>query len=155
MRLATSSARFLATTLAAAALALAGCSRRPSDPVLARLAELEAAAEARDADRFASGLSAAFTGPHGLTRAETVAQLRRYFAIYESVAVEVDGVEVEREGDLARVRCVVLTSGRVRRLPGLEGLLPPEEAFRFELEIDGGGGAWLVRSAAWEPAGPE
>lgn len=141
----------LATALA---LAVVGCSQAPTDPVRALLADLEAAAEARDADRFASCLSPAFTADHGLTRAEALAQLKRYFALYESVAVDVDEVEAEREGDRARVRCVVLTSGRARRLPGLDGLLPPDEAFRFELEVGQEGGAWLVRSASWKPVEP-
>jgi hypothetical protein len=140
---------------AALAVALGGCSPRPSDPVRALLAELEAAAEARDADRFAACLSPAFTAEHGLTRAESLAQLRKHFAIYESVRVDVQEIEIERDGDRASVRCVVLTSGRARRLPGLEGLLPPDQALRFELDVGREGEAWLVRSASWKALEPE
>jgi hypothetical protein len=134
------------------ALALPACSRTPADPVAALLAELEAAAEARDADRFAGRLAPAFHGAHGLARPEALAQLKRYLAAYESVAIEVYGIEVERDGPAARVRCVVEFSGRARAAFGLEGLLPPSAVYRFELDAGEESGVWMVRGAAWEPA---
>jgi hypothetical protein len=133
--------------------ALAACSVAPGDPVEALLAELEAAAEARDAERFGRRLSEGFEGLHGLGRGEALAQLRRYFAAYESVAVESWAHEVERDGPSARVRCVVEFSGAARRAFGLEGLLPPEAVYRFELDVAEEGGVWRVRRAAWEAAG--
>jgi hypothetical protein len=121
--------------------------------VRALLAELAAAAEARDADRFGARLSERLEGKgQVMDRADAVATLRRYFAAYESVSVEVDGVEVDRQGTAARVRCVVGLSGRARRLPGLDALLPPSAAYRFDLEVADEGGVWRVRTAAWEPA---
>jgi hypothetical protein len=132
--------------------ALASCSRPLADPVAALLAELEAAAEARDAERFAERLAPAFQGAHGLGRAEALAQLKRYFAGYESVAIDVYGVELDRSGAAARVRCVVELSGRARKAFGLEGLLPPEAAYRFDLDLADEGGTWRVRGATWEPA---
>ncbi len=131
------------------------CSRQPADPVAALLAELEAAAEARDAERFAARLSPAFRSAEGLGRPEVLAQLRRYFAAYESVGIEVYGVETEREGTSARVRCVVEFSGKARQALGLGGLLPPSAVYRFELDAADEGGVWRVRGAAWTPAGPE
>ena len=127
------------------------CSGPAKDPVEALLAELEVAAEARDADRFAERLSGGFEGPGSIGRAEAVAQLRRYFAAYETVAIDVYGVEAEREGATARVRCVVEFSGRARKAFGLEGLLPPSAVYRFDLEVADDGGTWRVRRAAWEP----
>jgi hypothetical protein len=139
--------------VAAVLLALGvACSRPPADPVPALLAELEAAAEARDADRFAERLAPAFQGARGLDRPEAIAQLKRYFAAYESVAIAVYGVEAERDGPSARVRCVVEFSGQARKAFGLEGLLPPSAVYRFDLDVAEEGGAWRVRGASWEPA---
>jgi hypothetical protein len=131
------------------------CSRAPADPVEELSAELEAAAEDRDADRFGERLSEGFEGPRGLTRAEALASLRRYFAAYESVDLDVYGVEVEREGAAARVRCVVEFAGRARSLGGLKGLLPPAAVYRVDLLVAEEEGAWRVRQAAWEPVVPE
>jgi hypothetical protein len=143
-----------ATTLLALALAPA-CSRRPADPVAALLVELEAAAEARDADRFAERLSADFRGADRLGRPEALGELRRSFAAYESVAIEVSGVESERDGAAARVRCVVEFSGKARQAFGLQGLLPPSAAYRFDLGVADEEGTWRVREAAWTAAEPE
>lgn len=141
--------------LVAAALAVScACSRAPKDPVQALLAELEAAAEARDADRFAERLSPGFVAGGEMSRADAVAMLRRYLAGYDSVALTVYGTEVERSGDAARVRTVVEFSGRARAAFGLEGLLPPEAVYRFDLETGVDGGAWRVRSARWEQVQP-
>ena len=129
----------------------AGCSRTPVDPVEALLAELEAAAEARDAERFGERIAPEFHGAHDLGRAEALAQLKRYLAAYESVAIEVYGVESERDGAAARVRCVVEFSGQARKAFGLEGLLPPSAVYRFDLDVADEGGTWRVRGATWEP----
>ena len=138
--------------LVALLLALAmGCSRAPADPIEALLAELEAAAEARDAERFGERLAPAFQGGSGLGRPEALAQLKRYLAAYESVAIEVYGVESERDGAAARVRCVVEFSGQARKAFGLEGLLPPSAVYRFDLDVADEGGTWRVRGATWEP----
>jgi hypothetical protein len=137
-----------------AAPILAGClacSGAPTDPVEALRAELEAAVEDRDADRFGESLSDGFQGPHGLSRADALGSLRRYFAAYESVDLEAYGVEVEREGPTARVRCVVELSGKARRLGGLKGLLPPGAVYRFDLLVAEEDGVWRVSEAAWVP----
>ena len=139
--------------LVALLLALAmGCSRAPADPIEALLAELEAAAEARDAERFGERLAPAFQGGSGLGRPEALAQLKRYFAAYESVGIEVYGVESDRDGRAARVRCVVEFSGEARKAFGLEGLLPPSAVYRFDLDVAQEGGSWKVRAATWEQA---
>ena len=141
-------APFLVAALAAA------CARPPADPVAALLAELEAAAEARDAERFAGRLAPAFQGAHGLGRREALALLRRYFAAYDSVAIDVYGVEAERDRTTARVQCIVEFSGQARQAFGLEGLLPPSAVYRFDLDVADEDGAWKVRGAAWAPAEP-
>jgi len=130
----------------------AGCSGAPADPVEALLAELEAAAEARDAERFGERLAPGFKGARAIDRPDAVAQLKRYFAAYESVAIDVYGIETERDGSAARVRCVVEFSGQARKAFDLEGLLPPSAVYRFDLDVADEGGAWRVRGATWEPA---
>jgi hypothetical protein len=132
--------------------AVTACSRAPEDPVTGLLAELESAAEARDAGRLAERLAPAFRGAQDLGRPEALAQLKRYFAAYESVAIDVYGVEAERDGSAAHVRCVVEFSGQARKAFGLEGLMPPSAAYRFDLDVADEGGVWLVRRATWEPA---
>jgi hypothetical protein len=127
------------------------CSSAPVDPVEGLRTELESAAEERDADRFGERLSKAFQGPRGLTRDEALASLRRYFTAYESVDLEVYGVEVVREGTTASVRCVVEFTGRARALGGLKGLLPPEAVYRFDLTVGEEDGVWRVNRASWEP----
>ena len=139
--------------LLALVLALvAGCSRAPVDPVEALVAELEAAAEARDAERFGEQLAPAFRGGPGFGRTEALAELKRTFAAYESVAIEVYGKEIERDAAAARVQCVVEFSGQARKAFGLEGLLPPSAMYRFALDVAEEGEAWRVRGATWEPA---
>ncbi|MGD8894667.1 MAG: hypothetical protein PVJ73_01395, partial [Acidobacteriota bacterium] len=79
----------------------------------------------------------------------------RYFAAYESVSLEVYGVEVERETTSARVRCVVEFAGRARQLGGLRGLLPPAAVYRFDLGVADEAGVWRVREASWEMVRPD
>ena len=151
LRLSSRRARSLLVACALAGPALgSACSRTPSDPVQALLAELEAAAEARDAERFGQRLSAGFQATGAMNRAEGVATLRRYFAGYENVALTVYGTEVERAGSSARIRTVVEFSGRARKLGGLDGLLPPEAVYRFEMDAADEGGVWRVRTCQWQ-----
>lgn len=142
----------------AGALACAGlvpsCSRAPRDPVQALLAELEEAAEDRDADAFGRHLSRTFVAGDGTTRAEALATLKRYFAAYDSVALTVYGTEAERTGPDAHVRTIVEFSGRAREIGGLQGLLPPEAVYRFDLRMAEEGGEWKVQSAKWNAVEP-
>lgn len=145
----------LLLAVALTAAAAGACSRRPADPVAALLADLERAAEDRDATAFGERLSASFRDEHGLDRDGAVQQLKRWFAGYETVRIEVYGVETDRSGpSAARVRCVVEFSGQGRRLLGLEGLLPPSAAYRFDLDVADESGRWRVRGASYEPIGP-
>ena len=131
-----------------------GCSRKPEDPVAVLLAKLEAAAEARDAERFAESLSPEFKDAEGMGKPNAVLLLKRYFAAYEAVSIDVYGVETERGSGEASVRCIVEMKGRARKLPGFEGFLPPDAAYRFELGVADEGGSWRVRSARWESTEP-
>lgn len=132
----------------------AACSRAPRDPVQGLLAELEAAAEARDADRFAARLSDRFEGQAGLNRADSLATLRRYLSAYETVAVDVYGVEAERQSGSARVRLRADFAGETRKLGPLAGLLPATAFYRFELDAADERGTWRVTKATWEAVPP-
>ena len=132
-------------------VALVACGA-PRDPVEALLHELEAAAEDRDAGRFAERLSAQFEGEGNVKKADAQAMLRRYFAGYESIGLEVYGVETERDGGNARVRCVVDFSGKGQKAFGLEGLLPPSATYRFALDARDEDGIWRVVRASWTVA---
>jgi hypothetical protein len=141
---ATRAAALVATLVAAA------CSRTPSDPVRLMLAELDTAAEERDAARFAARLSGGFEGQDGVTKGAAEAELRRYFAGYESIRIERYDVEVDRSDGSARVKLKVAFSGQGRRAFGLENLLPPEALYRFDLEARDEDGTWRVTHATWE-----
>jgi hypothetical protein len=132
------------------ALLAGGCSRAAPDPVRRLLADLESAAEERDAGRFAARLSEGFQGQESVTKATAEAEMRRYFAAYESIRVELYDVDVERADGSARVRCKVAFSGQARRAFGLESLLPPSALYRFDLEVRDEGGTWRVTRAQWE-----
>lgn len=134
----------------AAAFALTAHCGPPEDPTLATLAALEEAAEDRDAVAFGARLSADFGALGGMNRTAILSQLRRYFAAYENVAIEVYDVAVADDSPV--VSFVVEFSGRPRQIGGLSGFLPPGAVYRFELElVESGPGHLLVRDATWEP----
>ena len=132
------------------ALLAGACSRAAPDPVQLLLEELEAAVEARDADRVLARLSGAFQGQDSVTRTDAHAELRRYFAGYESIRLDLHDVSIERPDATARVRFKVAFSGQARRAFGLEGLLPPSALYRFDLEARDESGTWRVTRARWE-----
>ena len=141
----------LALVALAAGLAVASaCSPAPRDPVEGLLSELESAAEARDADRVAARLGDAFHGPGGLGKPEALATLRRYFAGYESIGLELYEIDRQRQDGSAGVRLKVAFTGTARRAFGLEGLLPPSALYEFELEARDEGGTWRVTRASWQ-----
>ena len=141
-----STARDLAVV---ATIALTAYCGPPADPTLAMLAALEEAAEDRDADAFGERLSADFGAQGGMDRTAVVSQLRRYFAAYENVAIEVYDVAVA--DDAPEVSFVAEFSGRPRQIGGLSGFLPPGAVYRFQLDlIESDPGHLLVLKATWE-----
>jgi len=138
-----------AVLLAAAVVAQAGCGAR-KEPVQALVDDLEAAAEDRNADRFRDLLADDFKGQGGVGRAEATAELRRYFAAYEKVAIEVYDLSVKRADGSADVSFRVEFSGKPLQIGGLAGLLPPGAAYRFDLHVVEQPGNWKVQRAAWE-----
>lgn len=139
--------------LGLALAALLNC-RGESDPIRGLLAELEEAAEDRDPERFQKGLADDFRGAGGIDRAEAAATLRRYFAAYEAVSLEVYDVKVDRTDTSAEVHLRVDFVGSARRIGGLEGLLPPTASYRFDLALAPRGDRWVVTRADWPSALP-
>ena len=150
--------RPLAVRLAwVAALALLAASAtscgEKKDPVRQALDRLVAAAQDRESGDFVANLAPGFQAADGTSRADAEATLRRYFAAYENLSVRTSGETVERAADAARVRFRAELSGKPRSVGGLEGLLPANSAYRFDLRLaPGKDGRWLVTWASWENA---
>jgi Domain of unknown function (DUF4440) len=121
---------------------------------MALLGALEHAAEARDADRFAALLSDSFVGQDGLSRRDAITMLRRYLAAYETVAIDLYDVKVERSGGTASVTLRADFAGETRKLGPLAGLLPASAFYEFELQVGDEGGAWKVARASWKAVAP-
>jgi hypothetical protein len=143
----------LVAGLAGASGALS-CAREAPDPARALVEDVADAAEGRDAAGVLSRVSEAFRGPDGLDRAGAAASLRRYFAAYESIDLEVFDVLSEPADEALRVRTRIGFRGRANRAFGLDGLLPPSAVYRFDLVIRDEGGVWRVRGAEWDVALP-
>jgi hypothetical protein len=117
------------------------------DPIRELIGEVEMAAESRDASAVAEHLADTFRGSSGMTRSEVVSLLKRFMLAYETVALEVFDVEIERAGDRAQVRCWVEFSGQARRIAGL---MPPAAVYRFEATLAQANGRWQLTEADWK-----
>jgi hypothetical protein len=134
----------------ALALLAAACGGGGADPVRQVLDDVVEAAEERSAEGVERQLSARFTAG-GLDRAGALAELRRYFAAYESLGVELTDVTIERGEAEAHARFVADLSGRTRKLPALDGLLPSAASFDFDVRLEREGDGWRIVRADWEP----
>ena len=128
-------------------LACAGCSRTPPEEALrASIAEMEAAAEARDADALAEHLATDFVGPGGMDRD----RFRRTAALLwlrsREIGVALGPLEVEVNGEHARVRFTAATRGGAGLLPDSANLYQVETGWRLE------DGDWRLISADWDAA---
>lgn len=129
-----------------AMMATLACGRK--DPVDVLMGDLEEAAENRDADAIEKRLAAGFTGYEGLSREETLARLKSYFAAYKQIHVDVTQVERSNSGD--RVSFRVDFSGQPNTAFGLQNLLPTTAAYSFELRFVEEGGTLKVKQALWQ-----
>ncbi len=123
-----------------------GC-RGSGDPIQDLVTELEKAAEAQDAGRIDARLTDDFQGRDGMRRIDVRPALTRYFAAYETVALEVYEVEVERTDGSAHVRFRADFSGRPLQIGALAGFLPPSAMYRFDLTLRQDGKVWRVAAA--------
>ena len=146
--------RAAVASLLAAAAALGACGPA-RDPIETLLRDLERGAEGRKASVIEEALAPEFVGQGNTPRAEVGTLLRRYFAAYETVNLEVYDVVIERQGeDEARLAFRVDFNGRPLQLGGLAGMLPPAAMYRFDLGLRRAGGRWLIAKAGWEEVLP-
>ena len=130
--------------LAASIVIAAACSRAaPEEALRARIAEMEAAAEARDAAALDDPVADDFVGPGGMDRDG----LRRTAALVwlrdREVGVAVGPLDIEVTGGLARVRFTAATRGGAGLLPDGGGVYEVDTAWRLE------DGEWRLISADW------
>lgn len=133
-------------------LLAAGC-REESDPVRATLDRIRKAAEARDAAGVLENLTPDFRDDAGGGAGEVSEALRRYFAAYEILNLQLRDVTIERAAEAARARFRVDFSGQPRKIGGLDGLLPSASAYKFDVRLVPDGKRWKVAWAAWEVVG--
>jgi hypothetical protein len=118
------------------------------DPVGELLAELEAAAEARDAKVFEKRIASGFSGNEGISRDEALTLLRRYFVAYETIDLNVTNVERSESGN--RVKFHVSFAGRAKAELNLQNLLPATATYNFELRLVQEENMLKVNKAYWQ-----
>jgi len=143
----------LATAIGSA-LATTAC-HRAGDPAADAVRSLVRAANRRDAGTIVAALAPDFEGSLGARREDVDAELRRLFAAYASVDVSISDLATERYPDFTLARFRVDFRGSVRRIGGLEGILPASARYRFELRVVPQGNAFRIANAHWEELGTE
>jgi hypothetical protein len=134
---------------------LVSCSKPAGDPVAQALQDMAGAAADRDADALVARLAPGFAGQGGIGAAETAAELRRTFALYESIEVGLADVVIERpQAGTALARFRASVAGKPKSIGGLAGMLPDAERLRFEVALAEADGTWRVTSATWERLAP-
>jgi len=122
-----------------------GC--RSKDPVSLLMEDLEESAEARDVDAFKKHLASNFTGNDTINRDEAIAVLRRYFAAYEQIRIDV--TQLKRTGQ-NRLSFHVTFSGQVNAPLNFRNLIPSSAEYQFELDLVQEEGALKVEEAFWQ-----
>ncbi len=144
--------RLLLSALALAGVAAVLCCGSEGDPVRASLDRMVRAAHNRDAESFAENLTADFAAADGMTRADAIATLKRYFTAYAILDVSLRDVTIGRAERAARARFEAQLSGQPLKIGGLDGLLPRSSRWKFELRLVPDGSRWKVAWASWEQA---
>lgn len=144
-------AKLRAAVLSLGVVVLAGAiACRPSgDPVRGAIDSVAAAARDRDASKLLENVAPDFQAADGSRRADVEQTVRRYFAAYESLDVELSDVTIERSESAALARFQAKLSGKARQLGGLSGLLPPTSTWRFEIRLVPDGKEWKIAWASW------
>ncbi len=143
--------RMLFSAFALAVGAAALCCGEKGDPVKASLDRMVKAAHARDAGAFADNIAADFSAADGMTRADALLTLKRYFAAYAILDVTLRDVTIERAENAARARFLAELQGQPQKIGGLDGILPRSSAWKFDLRLTPDGSRWKVSWASWEP----
>jgi hypothetical protein len=95
-----------------------------------------------------------FQAPDGPGRAEVESTVRRLFAAYEVLDVELSEVTIERSENAAGpalARFTAKMTGKPRNVAGLAGFLPSASTWRFEARLapDANGRRWKIAWARW------
>jgi hypothetical protein len=144
--------RLLLTALTLVVAAAAICCGEKGDPVKATLDGMVKAAHNRDAEVFQENLGKDFSAADGMSRADAVLTVKRYFAAYAILDVTLSDVTIERSENGARARFVARLGGQPQKVGGLDGFLPRSSTWRFDLRLAPEGNRWKVAWASWEPA---
>ncbi len=113
------------------------------------------AATRRDADAILGRLAPGFAGQGGLVASDLGLELRRYFALYDSIEVGLADLVIERpQAGAAVARFKASVAGKPKAIGGLAGLLPEVERLGFEVSLTEAGGTWRVTGALWERLAP-
>ena len=128
-------------------LALSGCARdTPEDALRVQLQQMEQAATAREPRAFMDGVAEDFSGEGGIDRAALHNLLRMQLLGNAKVGVTTGPLQVEMQGDRARVSfSAVLTGGSGRFLPDAAQSYAITTGWRVE------DGDWRLYYAQWEP----
>lgn len=140
------------TTPMLLALAVATACGRGGDPAAAAIRSLARAANDRDASEITGMLTPDFQDAHGMTREDVENELRRLFAAYASIDVSISDLSLERYPAFTLAKFRVAFRGSVRKIGGLESILPATSRYRFELRLVPEGPRFRVAHAFWEEA---
>jgi hypothetical protein len=133
---------------------LLGCASAdtPEDQVRRVLAELEAAAQAKDVGAMGDHLSATYRDTQGNDRRGVLGLATGHFMRNKSVYIFSRIAEVEiTEPGIARAEALVALAGTpiqdARSLVDVRA-----DLYRFDVRLRDEGGEWRVTAAAWQPA---
>ena len=126
---------------------LAGCAKAPAEQRLReRIAGMQEAIAAREVSTFMEGVAEDFIGRDGTDRAALHNLVRLQVMRNASIGATIGPIEVEMQGDRAKVEFDVVLTG------GAGGLLPERaQAYAIESGWREDGGEWVVFAAEWEP----
>ena len=126
---------------------LAGCAKAPAEQRLReRIAAMQDAIAAREVSGFMEGVAGDFIGSGGIDRAALHNLVRLQVMRNASVGATLGPIEVEMQGDRAKVEFDVVLTG------GSGGLLPERaQAYAIESGWREDDGEWVVFAAEWEP----
>jgi hypothetical protein len=142
--------RLLLSALAILVALAALCCAEKGDPVRAALDRMVKAVHNRDAGAFMENVAADFSGADGMSRADALLTLKRYFAAYAILDVTLSDLTIERSENAARARFVATMGGQPQKIGGLDGLLPRSSTWKFDLRLSPDGSRWKVAWATWE-----